>query len=150
MLVGGTGNDLYYFTKGFGHDTIINVGGGKDTLYLADRGYDELSLVTQEKQDLTLDFATSSPNNNEKTHTPTDDQLTIKDFYLGGDNASLAIGFAKSGNANLAMLMPVSQLTIQLTNLGSVAERDMTDYQPVLEKSLLQLGKVNLIATNDK
>ncbi|MFO1365043.1 MAG: hypothetical protein U1E98_01250 [Moraxella osloensis] len=49
VLVGGTGNDLYYFTKGFGHDTIINVGGGKDTLYLADRGYDELSLVTQEK-----------------------------------------------------------------------------------------------------
>ena len=47
VLVGGTGNDLYYFTKGFGHDTIINVGGGKDTLYLADRGYDELSLVTR-------------------------------------------------------------------------------------------------------
>ena len=150
VLVGGTGNDLYYFTKGFGHDTIINVGGGKDTLYLADRGYDELSLVTQEKQDLTLDFATSSPNNNEKTHTPTDDQLTIKDFYLGGDNASLAIGFAKGGNANPAMLMPVNQLTSQLTNLGSVAQRDMTDYQSILQKSLLQLGKVNLTATNDK
>ena len=150
VLVGGTGNDLYYFTKGFGHDTIINVGGGKDTLYLADRGYDELSLVTQEKQDLTLDFATSSPNDNENNHTPTDDQLTIKDFYLGGDNASLAIGFAKSGNANPAMLMPVSQLTSQLTNFGSVGQRDMSDYEPVLEKSLLQLGKVNLTATNDK
>ena len=148
VLVGGTGNDLYYFTKGFGHDTIINVGGGKDTLYLADRGYDELSLVTQEKQDLTLDFATSLPN--EKSHTPTDDQLTIKDFYLGGDNASLAIGFAKSGNANPVMLMPVSQLASQLTNFGSVAQRDITDYQPVLQKSLLQLDKVNLTAINDK
>ena len=103
-------------------------------------------MVTQEKQDLTLDFATSSPNNNENNHTPTDDQLTIKDFYLGGDNASLAIGFAKSGSANPATLMPVSQLA----NFGSVAERDMTDYQPVLEKSLLQLGKVNVTATNDK
>ena len=122
------------------------MGGGKDTLYLADRGYDELSLVTQEKQDVTLDFATSSPNNNEKTHKTTDDQLTIKDFYLGGDNANLAIGFAKSGNANPAMLMPVSQLT----NFSSVAQRDTTDYQPVLQKSLLQLGKVNLTATNDK
>lgn len=150
VLVGGTGNDLYYFTKGFGHDTIINVGGGKDTLYLADRGYDELSLVTQEKQDLTLDFATTSPNNNENNDKPTDDQLTIKDFYLGGDNASLAIGFAKSGIANPAMLMPVSQLTSQLTNFGSVGQRDMSDYQPVLQKSLLQLGKVNPTATNDK
>ena len=75
-----------------------------------------------------------------------DDQLTIKDFYLGGDNASLAIGFAKSGNAKSAMLMPVSQLT----NFGSVAQRDMTDYQPVLQKSLLQLDKVNVTATNDK
>ena len=46
--------------------------------------------------------------------------------------------------------MPVSQLTSQLTNLGSGAQRDMTDYQPVLQKSLLQLGKVNLTATNDK
>lgn len=103
-------------------------------------------MVTQEKQDVTLDFATSSPNNNEKTHKTTDDQLTIKDFYLGGDNANLAIGFAKSGNANPAMLMPVSQLT----NFSSVAQRDTTDYQPVLQKSLLQLGKVNLTATNDK
>ena len=109
-----------------------------------------MSLVTQEKQDLTLDFATSSPNKNENNHTPTDDQLTIKDFYLGGDNASLAIGFAKSGNAKSAMLMPVSQLTSQLTNFGSGAQRDMTDYQPVLQKSLLQLDKVNVTATNDK
>ncbi|MFO1382301.1 MAG: hypothetical protein U1E92_01540 [Moraxella osloensis] len=44
------------------------------------------------------------------------------------------------------MLMPVSQLT----NFSSVAQRDTTDYQPVLQKSLLQLGKVNLTATNDK
>ncbi|MCP5916131.1 hypothetical protein NL317_29355, partial [Klebsiella pneumoniae] len=86
--------------------------------------YDELSLVTQEKQDLTLDFATSSPNDNKNNHTPTDDQLTIKDFYLGGDNASLAIGFAKGVNVNPAMLMPVSQLTSQLTNFGSVEQRD--------------------------
>lgn len=97
-----------------------------------------------------MDFATSSPNDKENNDKPTDDQLTIKDFYLGGDNASLAIGFAKSGNANPTTLMPVSQLTSQLTNLGSVAQRDMTDYQPVLQRSLLQLGKVNLTATNDK
>ena len=107
-------------------------------------------MVTQEKQDLTLDFATTSPNDNKNNHTPTDDQLIIKDFYLGGDNASLAIGFAKGGNANPATLMPIRQLTGQLTNFGSVGQRDMSDYQPVLEKSLLQLGKVNLIATNDK
>ena len=88
------------------------------------------------------------------TMRTTINRLTINlpsKIFIWGDNASLAIGFAKSGNANPAMLMPVSQLTSQLTNFGSVAQRDMTDYQPVLQKSLYNWAKsILLLQTTNK
>lgn len=135
VLVGGNGNDLYYFKKGFGHDTIINAGGGKDTIFLADLGYDDLALVSQEKNDLTLNFARDPAAQSGAIVAPSNDQLTLKNFYLGGDNASLAINFAKS-----AMMLPVGQLT----SLESNQQTDKADYQQALQKSLTKLDKLSL------
>lgn len=148
VLAGGNGNDLYYFTTGFGHDTIVNTGGGKDIIYLADIGYDELTLISQEKNDLTLDFAAREPvasiaSDNSPNKRVNHDQLTVKNFYTGGDKASLAINFAKS-----AMMMPIGQLANLEPNLEPNLESnqpiDLKAYQQALQKSQVQLDKLNL------
>lgn len=137
VLAGGNGNDMYYFAKDFSQDTIINTGGGKDMIYLAQIGYDELTLVSQEKNDLTLDFAPRKPvsiaSDNGLNQRVNRDQLTIKNFYTGGDHASLAINFAKS-----AMMIPIGQLA----NITTNEPVDMTAYQHVLQKSLKQLAQL--------
>ncbi|MFW2177066.1 MULTISPECIES: hypothetical protein [unclassified Moraxella] len=93
ILAGGKGNDLYYFTAGFGQDNIVNAGGGVDNVYFADRGFDQLALVSQVKNDLTLNMVGGS------------DQLTVKDFFKGGDNASLHISFGAGGALNREQIL---------------------------------------------
>lgn len=77
QLIGGPGNDLYYLTPGFGQDTLINTGGGTDRVVL--HGFDQAQItqyVGRNQRDLVMQF---DPN----------DRLTIKDYYAGGDNASM-------------------------------------------------------------
>lgn len=134
ILVGGSGNDVYYFDKGFGHDTIINAGGGKDIIYLADKNYADLTLVSQENNDLTLDFAKNQQDKLEPVKAAINDRITLKKFYLTDDNASLAIKFANS------QMMPVSQLT----SLAQTPQTDMTDYEQTLQQTLNRLAKMTL------
>lgn len=83
ILAGGIGNDLYYFKAGFGQDTIINTGGGIDNIYFDNLTFNQLSQgLIKSGDDLTLKVSDST------------DQLTIKNFFLGSDNASVNISFA--------------------------------------------------------
>lgn len=135
MLAGGQGNDLYYFTAGFGQDTIINHGGDVDNVYLADIGYNELTLVSQENKDLTLGFSTNDPSN---IHSQ-NDQLTVKNFFLGGDTASLNVNFGKGG-ALIGKQMLKHQTSSE--NIGQIAPTttNNADYDMALAQMLQLLN----------
>ncbi|MFB2538507.1 MULTISPECIES: calcium-binding protein [unclassified Acinetobacter] len=88
-LVGGAGDDLYYFKAGFGKDTLINVEGGLDNVYFDGISFAQVSQ-NLEKQGNNLVLKVSGST----------DQLTIQDFFVGGDHSSLNITFADGGYFN--------------------------------------------------
>ena len=94
ILTGGNGNDLYYFTKGFGRDTIVGTGGGFDNIYFDGIDFNQVgSGLTKHNNNLILKVS------------GTDDQITIQDFFLGGDNADVNISFASGGSIGSSQLL---------------------------------------------
>ena len=87
LLKGGEGDDLYYFEAGFGQDIIDNTGGGIDNIYFDGVGFNDIaSGLMRSNDDLILKV------------NGTTDQLTIADFFEGGESAIGNISFASGGN----------------------------------------------------
>ena len=87
LLKGGEGDDLYYFEAGFGQDTIDNTGGGIDNIYFDGVGFNDIaSGLMRSNDDLILKVS------------GTTDQLTIADFFEGGESAVGNISFASGGS----------------------------------------------------
>ena len=87
LLKGGAGNDLYYFDAGFGQDIIDNTGGGIDNIYFDGVGFNDIaSGLMRSNDDLVLKVS------------GTTDQLTIADFFEGGESAVGNISFASGGS----------------------------------------------------
>lgn len=138
-LAGGKGNDLYYMTAGFGQDTIVNNGGGMDNVYLADIGYNELALVSQENKDLTLSFS----SNHSANATSQNDQLTVKNFFLGGDNASLNVNFGKGGGVLTGEQLLANQTSNENARQIISTTTNTADYDMALAQMLQLLNDKN-------
>lgn len=84
-LVGGTGNDTYVFTPGFGQDTIDNTGGGFDRILFDGIDFNQVgSGLTRMNDDLILKVSGS------------DDQVTLTNWFKGGEHVVQQIDFAFS------------------------------------------------------
>lgn len=87
LLKGSEGDDLYYFEAGFGQDTIDNTGGGIDNIYFDGVGFNDIaSGLMRSNDDLILKVSGAT------------DQLTIADFFEGGESAVGNISFASGGS----------------------------------------------------
>lgn len=87
LLIGGRGDDLYYFEAGFGQDIIDNTGGGIDNIYFDGLSFNQIaSGLVRSNDDLILKVS------------GTTDQLTIEDFFMGGDYSVGNISFASGGS----------------------------------------------------
>ncbi len=93
LLKGGVGNDLYYFEAGFGQDIIDNTGGGIDNIYFDGIGFNDIaSGLMRSNDDLILKVS------------GTTDQLTIADFFEGGESAVGNISFASGGSISAGQI----------------------------------------------
>ncbi|WBA82176.1 calcium-binding protein [Endozoicomonas sp. GU-1] len=85
-LKGGRGNDTYVFTAGDGQDVIDNAGGGNDTLLFEGISFNQVaSGLSRYGTDLILNIQGGT------------DTVTLKDWFLGGDNVVDTIRFASGG-----------------------------------------------------
>lgn len=86
MLVGGRGDDTYVFAAGGGQDVIDNSGGGFDSLRFEGITFNQVaSGLMKSGNDLLLNVSGGS------------DQVTLKNWFLGGDYVVDAIGFTSGG-----------------------------------------------------
>ncbi|WLF84795.1 putative Ig domain-containing protein [Moraxella sp. ZY210820] len=93
-LIGGKGDDLYYFSSGFGKDTIINTGGGLDNIYFDGISYAQVSQgLVKYNNNLILKVK------------GTTDELTLKDFFLGGEHADIYLNFSGGGSISNQQLL---------------------------------------------
>ena len=129
-LIGGLGNDLYYFKVGFGQDTIVNTGGGVDNIYLDGLTFNQLSQgLLKSGNDLTLKVSGST------------DQLTLKDFFLGGDNAGMNINFSGGGSLSSDQIFGAYGQTNPVPS-----KNIMTDYQYSLSTMLNLMDDYNKVS----
>ncbi|ATR79842.1 putative Ig domain-containing protein [Moraxella osloensis] len=130
ILTGGTGNDLYYFKVGFGQDTIVNTGGGVDNIYFDGLTFNQLSQgLMKSGNDLTLKVSGST------------DQLTLKDFFLGGDNAGVNINFASGGSLTSDQIFGAYGLTNPNPSANTASE-----YQSSLSTMLNLMSDYNKLS----
>ncbi len=130
ILTGGTGNDLYYFKAGFGQDTIVNTGGGVDNIYFDGLTFNQLSQgLMKSGNDLTLKVSGST------------DQLTIKDFFLGGENAGVNINFASGGSLTSDQIFGVYGQTNP-----NPSKNTASDYQSSLSYMLNLMSDYNKLS----
>ena len=86
LLLGGRGNDTYIFSAGGGHDTIDNTGGGEDELLFEGISFNQVaSGLMKSGNDLVLNIGGGS------------EKVTIKNWFLGGDNVIPVLRFASGG-----------------------------------------------------
>lgn len=121
LLIGGKGDDLYYFEAGFGQDVINNTGGGIDNIYFDGLSFSQIaSGLVRSNDDLILKVS------------QTTDQLTIKDFFMGGEAAVGNISFASGGSISADQIFnaygisnpnPINQPSSQYqTTLGTMLD----------------------------
>jgi len=129
-LTGGSGNDLYYFKAGFGQDSIVNTGGGVDNIYFDGLTFNQLSQgLMKSGNDLTLKVS------------GTTDQLTLKDFFLGGDNAGVNINFASGGSLSSDQIFGAYGLTNPNPSANTAS-----DYQSSLSTMLTLMNDYNKLS----
>ncbi|PUB88225.1 MAG: hypothetical protein DBP00_06460, partial [gamma proteobacterium symbiont of Ctena orbiculata] len=96
QLVGGRGDDTYIFYAGDGQDSIDNQGGGLDTLHFEGIDYNQVaSGLMRTGDNLILQVSGGS------------DQVTLRDYFKGGDHAVDRIVFATGGELTSAQLFSV-------------------------------------------
>lgn len=101
LLVGGYGDDTYLFALGDGQDTIDNSGGGTDTLRFTGTitFSDVASGLLKSNDDLMLQVS------------GTTDQVTISNFFLGGDYSIDVIEFESGGSLTADQIFSAYGLT---------------------------------------
>ena len=130
ILIGGSGNDLYYFTKDFGKDTIVNTGGGYDNIYFDGISFNQVGrALTKMNDDLILKVSGST------------DELTIKDFFTGGDNADINISFADGGSISATELLGLFKLSKTATHT------DIDGFNKALDVSLALMEEFKTLTT---
>ncbi|MCU7869288.1 MAG: hypothetical protein KZQ98_12250 [Candidatus Thiodiazotropha sp. (ex Lucinoma borealis)] len=86
VLSGGRGDDIYVFMAGDGEDLIDNLGGGFDTLQFEGIDFNQVaSGLMKSGDDLILQVSGGT------------DQITLLDFFQGGDHAVDQLTFASGG-----------------------------------------------------
>lgn len=129
-LIGGSGNDLYYFTKGFGKDTIVNTGGGYDNIYFDGISFNQVGRgLTKMNNNLILKVSGST------------DELTIKDFFAGGDNADINISFADGGSISATELLGLFKSSKTATHT------DIDGFNKALDVSLALMEEFKTLTT---
>ena len=130
ILIGGSGNDLYYFTKDFGKDTIVNTGGGYDNIYFDGISFNQVGrALTKMNDDLILKVSGST------------DELTIKDFFTGGDNADINISFADGGSISATELLGLFKSSKTATHT------DIDGFNKALDVSLALMEEFKTLTT---
>ena len=130
ILIGGSGNDLYYFTKDFGKDTIVNTGGGYDNIYFDGISFNQVGrALTKMNDDLILKVSGST------------DELTIKDFFTGGDNADINISFADGGSISATELLGLFKSSKTATHT------DIDGFHKALDVSLALMEEFKTLTT---
>jgi Ca2+-binding RTX toxin-like protein len=100
LLIGGRGNDTYVFSVGDGQDTIDNLGGGLDTLRFEGIDFNQVaSGLMRSGDNLILRVSGGS------------DQVTLQDYFKGGDQAVDRIVFASGGELTSGQLFSVFGVT---------------------------------------
>ncbi|MEW8030127.1 MAG: calcium-binding protein [Candidatus Thiodiazotropha sp.] len=100
QLVGGRGDDTYIFNAGDGQDIIDNLGGGLDTLRFEGIDFNQVaSGLMRSGDNLILRVSGGS------------DQVTLRDYFKGGDQAVDRIIFASGGELSSAQLFGVFGVT---------------------------------------
>ncbi|WP_422450650.1 calcium-binding protein [Endozoicomonas sp. ALB091] len=93
LLIGGRGNDTYVINTGGGQDVIVNAGGGSDTLHFDGIDFNQVSSgLMRSGNDFILRISGGT------------DQVTFKDWFLGGDNVVDTITFASGGQLSAAQI----------------------------------------------
>ncbi|WKT60104.1 calcium-binding protein [Microbulbifer thermotolerans] len=83
LLIGGRGDDTYVFNAGDGQDVVDNTGGGLDVLRFENIGFSDVaSGLLKSGDNLVLQVSGGS------------DQVTLRDFFKGGDHAIDRIEFS--------------------------------------------------------
>ena len=130
ILIGGSGNDLYYFNKDFGKDTIVNTGGGYDNIYFDGISFNQVGrALTKMNDDLILKVSGST------------DELTIKDFFTGGDNADINISFADGGSISATELLGLFKSSKTATHT------DIDGFHKALDVSLALMEEFKTLTT---
>ncbi|MCM8921806.1 MAG: hypothetical protein LC540_17340 [Candidatus Thiodiazotropha sp.] len=100
QLIAGRGNDTYIFNAGDGQDIIDNRGGGVDTLRFEGIDFNQVaSGLMRSGDDLILRVSGGS------------DQVTLRDFFKGGDHAVDQIVFSSGGDISTDQLFGVFGVT---------------------------------------
>ncbi|MEJ1095480.1 MULTISPECIES: calcium-binding protein [unclassified Pseudoxanthomonas] len=109
MLIGGAGDDDYYYSAASGSDTIDNVGGGVDWVFMNGIASTRLSFH-QDGDDLLIRVDASAAL-----------QVRVLKHFLGGE---YAISYVQPGSGNA---IPASQIPSRLTPLPQGAMAIMAD-----------------------
>lgn len=136
-LVGGRGDDTYVFAAGGGQDVIDNIGGGFDTLRFDGIAFNQVSSgLMKSGNDLVLKVSGGS------------DQVTLKNWFLGGDHVVDVISFASGGQLTAAQLFGAFGLTNPDT-AGSPNYQGVPDERSFGTILAGQAGDQNIIGSSD-
>lgn len=136
-LVGGRGDDTYVFAAGGGQDVIDNIGGGFDTLRFDGIAFNQVSNGLMKSGNyLVLKVSGGS------------DQITLKNWFLGGDHVVDVISFASGGQLTAAQLFGAFGLTNPDT-VGSPNYQGVPDERSFGTILAGQAGDQNIIGSSD-
>lgn len=136
-LVGGRGDDTYVFAAGGGQDLIDNIGGGFDTLRFEGITFNQVSSgLMKSGNDLVLKVSGGS------------DQVTLKNWFLGGDHVVDVISFSSGGQLTAAQLFGAFGLSNPNIN-GSPNYQSLPDERAFGTILAGQAGDQNIIGSSD-
>ncbi|ARU88632.1 calcium-binding protein [Pseudomonas sp. M30-35] len=136
-LVGGRGDDTYVFAAGGGQDLIDNIGGGFDTLHFDGIAFNQVSSgLMKSGNDLVLKVSGGS------------DQVTLKNWFLGGDHVVDVISFSSGGQLTAAQLFGAFGLNNPDTN-GSPDYQNLPDERAFGTILAGQAADQNIIGSSD-
>lgn len=136
-LVGGRGDDTYVFAAGGGQDVIDNIGGGFDTLRFEGIAFNQVSSgLMKSGNDLVLKVSGGS------------DQVTLKNWFLGGDHVVDVISFASGGQLTASQLFGAFGLT-NPDVAGSPNYQGVPDERSFGTILAGQAGDQNIIGSSD-
>lgn len=136
-LVGGRGDDTYVFAAGGGQDVIDNIGGGFDTLRFDGITFNQVSSgLMKSGNDLVLKVSGGS------------DQVTLKNWFLGGDNVVDVISFAAGGQLTAAQLFGAFGLS-NPDPMGSPNYQSLPDERAFGTILAGQAGDQSIIGSSD-